>query len=107
MTRPGDRFEISAMPFWGLLAFTFAGVSLAFGILKDHWTGMTGSMGLALVGALALPAVRKQLKADFLGVAIGIVAGLIQFALTKPSAALLFRVYPEWIGAAKTLYEWK
>jgi membrane protease YdiL (CAAX protease family) len=104
MRKPSPPSEISPTTFWGLLAFTFAGVSLAFGLIKDHWMGMTVVMGLALVGALTLPAIRQQLKPSVSSIAIGAVAGLIQFAITVLSAALLFRLRPDWAGTAKALY---
>ena len=73
----------------------------------DKWMGMTIAMGLALAGALTLPAVRRRLKPSGFGVTAGIGAGLLLYGLSALTAAVIFALNPAWESTARILYSWR
>jgi membrane protease YdiL (CAAX protease family) len=98
---------ISGASFTLLLSLAFSSIAIALGVVSNKWTGMTVAMGFALVGALMLPSVRRQVKPSSFQVALGVAAGVVLYGLTRIVAGILFSVWPESEALVGGLYAWK
>jgi len=103
---PRPRRELSGPAFWTLLVFSAAALTSVFRFDLDPWAGITAAMGLALVGALCLTAVRRRFKPTLFRVAAGLLAGVLQVGVTRAATALLPLVWPKWETMARALYAW-
>jgi uncharacterized protein YbjT (DUF2867 family)/membrane protease YdiL (CAAX protease family) len=99
--------EISGMSFSLLMAFALSSIAFALGATSDKWTGMTVAMGLAIVGVMPLPSVRRHLKPSGFQITLGMAAGVALYGMTRVVAAMLFAVRPDWQTSARALYAWK
>jgi uncharacterized protein YbjT (DUF2867 family)/membrane protease YdiL (CAAX protease family) len=101
---PRPPRETPAIAFWLLLSFTASAVTFVFRHVHDAWTGMTGAMGLALAGAMAVGSVRGRLRPAAGSIATGLVAGAVLYGLTLATVAFFRAAWPGWEGHARILY---
>jgi membrane protease YdiL (CAAX protease family) len=101
------RREITGASFGFIVLFAIGALSVIFGAASDRWMGMTIAMGLAVIGAMFIPAVRRRLKPSLFQIAAGAGTGIALYGITLLVVAFFSEVWPQWETAARTLYAWR
>jgi uncharacterized protein YbjT (DUF2867 family)/membrane protease YdiL (CAAX protease family) len=104
---PRPSKEITGIQFWVFVLFSLSAMTYVFRAVPDRWMGMTVAMSAALAGTMFLSSIRRRLKPTVFRVVTGLFAGAVHYAATLLVLRFLSRVWPEWEGAARTLYAWR